>query len=404
MSALFREQAVQAAAGDQLGSVSFQEGNTSTVLTVVFLLVTVLVGVLIAFGSYTSSSTVLGVLVPDKGELRLKSTSAGTIGEVLVTQGQSVIAGQRLLVVESESPDPSGGSTSSKDLAAIAQVAQSERIRAESRRRQLQIEAESIRAAIHGSEAERVSLLKVQDSRRQQASASRKLLDRYESLRERKFITEPQYLQQELLALEHEVALEELEMQLLLLDGELESKKAALSAVGAKLVEADADLGAAHAQIEREAIQAVEDRVIVFRSPVDGVISLLTAREGQSVNGGEELLAVIPHESELQAVMRLPGKLAGRVKPGDILRVRYPDFDHQRFGYHQATIVDVSASPVAVENTAAELGAHYMVVASIPSQTVTSKEGTFKLAPGMIVEAEVLGESKKIWEWLIPNS
>jgi multidrug efflux pump subunit AcrA (membrane-fusion protein) len=57
---------------------------------------------LFAYGTYTKRANLQGYLVPTQGITRIHSSMAGRIGEVRVTEGQLVVAGDTLAVVLDE--------------------------------------------------------------------------------------------------------------------------------------------------------------------------------------------------------------------------------------------------------------------------------------------------------------
>lgn len=80
-----------------------------TVTAIVSIALIIIVGAFAYFGAYTRKATVTGLLMPERGMLRLSSSAAGFISEVRVTEGQVVEQGDVLFVVSGERLSSAGG-------------------------------------------------------------------------------------------------------------------------------------------------------------------------------------------------------------------------------------------------------------------------------------------------------
>ena len=96
---LFRPEALEAQRQQWLGRVQLVRPLALSVLTAGVLVVALALVAFLGLAQYTRKATALGVLVPDRGLIRLVPATAGTVLERHVVEGQSVRAGDVLFVI-----------------------------------------------------------------------------------------------------------------------------------------------------------------------------------------------------------------------------------------------------------------------------------------------------------------
>ena len=77
----------------------------------------------------------------------------------------------------------------------------------------------------------------------------------------------------------------------------------------------------------------------------------------------------------------------------------------RKFGQAPGTVLSVSEAPLAQADAAARAGARvepvYRVVVALRSQSVLAYGTPHRLLPGMEVEADVLLETRRLYEWAL---
>ena len=96
---LFRPEALEAQAQPWLGRVQLVRPLSLSLLTVGVLAALAAAIAFLTIAQYTRRATVPGVLVPDRGLIRLVPTAAGTVLERNVAEGQTVASGDVLFVL-----------------------------------------------------------------------------------------------------------------------------------------------------------------------------------------------------------------------------------------------------------------------------------------------------------------
>jgi membrane fusion protein len=115
------------------------------------------------------------------------------------------------------------------------------------------------------------------------------------------------------------------------------------------------------------------------------------------------MLAILPDDSRMQAVLFVPSQAAGFIRTGQEVRLRYDAFPHQRFGVHSGVVESVSRTML---NPGDEVGPlrlqipAYRVVASLDSESVMAHGESIPLQPDMTLQADVVRERMRIIEWI----
>jgi membrane fusion protein len=161
-----------------------------------------------------------------------------------------------------------------------------------------------------------------------------------------------------------------------------------------------AELERALAGNELEIIENDARRSALVTAPQPGTVTGLAAQVGQAVPLGAVLARIVPSEATLVAELFAPSRAVGFLAAGDEVRLRYAAFPYQKFGHSLGTVTAVSATTVAGDSTSGGEPL-YRVAVTLASQTVTAYGAPRRLLPGMAVEADVLLERRRVYEWVL---
>jgi membrane fusion protein len=366
------------------------------------LLTALALGAFLALAQYTRKTTANGVLVPDRGLIRLVPSAAATVVERHVAEGQGVRAGEVLFVLALERP-------------ALAADAQAQVRRSLDERRRSLADAALAQQALAGTQRmaidRRVAALEGELAQidievglqRQRLALAEQSLARLQALQGEQFISaaQVQTKSEEMLGLR--AAAQGLARQraaLLRQRAELEGERRALplvaSAAAGSLVR---DL----AQANRDAAEQDAEQRLVVRAPQSGTVSTVLAVPGQSVSPSSALATIVPQGAVLQAQLYAPSSAIGFVQPGQPVRLRFEAFPYQKFGQQPARVVQVSRTPLAASELAAlalpALGNGneplFRITVALEGEAVAQP-----LAAGMRLQADVLLERRRLIEWL----
>lgn len=399
---LFRPEAVDAQRQQWLGGVQLVRPLGLAWVTAGVVCVVVAFGVFLALAQYTRKTTANGVVVPDRGLIRLVPSAPGTVLERRVAEGQSVRAGDVLFVLAFERP-------------LLAADAQDQVRRSLDERRRSLAETARAQLALTGSqrtaldrrlaalEAELAQIDIEAGLQQQRLVMAEQALARLQALQADQFISaaQTQTKSEELLGLR--AAAQGLARQraaLLRERAELDGERRALPLVASA---AAGGLARDLAQANRDAAEQDAEQRLVVRAPQSGTVSTVLAEPGQSVSPASALATLVPEGAVLQAQLYAPSSAIGFVQPGQAVRLRFEAFPYQKFGQQPARVLQVSRTPLAANELSA-LALPALGNGSEPLFRITvGMDGppvATPLSAGMRLQADVLLERRRLIEWL----
>ena len=404
---LLRDEVLQARQGSGLGRVQLVRPLSLDLITVGVLLVTVAVALFLAWASYTRKATVEGALAPDLGLIRLVPAEAATVIERRVAEGQAVSAGDTLFVLALERPR----------LLANAQadvrrsLAERQRSLQDAARQQDTLTAAQVSALdrrLQALEAERAQVDREQALQQQRLALVQQAYNRLEALRNEQFISDAQVLakKEELLGLQ--ALVQSLDRQRAVLAREraqLEGERRSLPLLARNTQGGlERDLAA----LARESAEQDSERRLIVRAPQDGVLSAVLAEPGQAVSPASALASLVPKGAVLQAQLYAPSRAVGFVRAGQDVRLRLEAFPYQKFGQLQGRVVQVSRTPLATGELAAqalatgqaERSGEALFRITVALDAASAAQLPQPLVAGMRLQADVLLERRRLIEWL----
>jgi membrane fusion protein len=405
MTSLFRREAIEAHRQQWMGEVRLVRPVSMSVLVVLLIAVAIAVGAWLVLGEYTRKAHVRGVLVPDRGWIRLVTTQPATVAERRVTQGQTVRAGDVLFVLALDQQVGDGN--------AQQRVQRSLRARQESLSETLEARQRLSREQ-EAALAERVAGLRQEiaqigteiDLQRQRLVLSQQTLARLESLREERFVSTAQIntKSEEVLALRAQLVSLERQRSTLLRDAvALEGQRRELPLQERARA---GELQRAAQALAQESAENDAKHEMLIRAPQDGMLAAVLAEPGQSVSPDVALASLVPADARLQAHLYAPSSALGFIRPEQAVRLRVAAFPHQKFGHQAGSVLQVSSTPLqAGELAALPLAVKpdeplYRVTVSLEHQYVVAYGREQPLAAGMQLDADVMLERRRLVEWL----
>jgi membrane fusion protein len=402
---LFRPEAVEARRQQWLGDVRLMRPVSLSVLVVLLVAVALAVGSWLVLGEYTRKAHVRGVLVPDRGWIRLVSPQMATVSERRVTQGQMVHAGDLLFVLSLDQHTRDGG--------AQQRVQRSLRARQESlsdsleARQRLSREREAaFGQRLAALRQEIVQIDNETELQRQRLTLSQQALARLEALREDRFVSTAQIQSksEEVLSLRAQLVSLERQRSTLARDvATLEGQRRELP------LQERARAGELQRESQALAQESAENDArheILIRAPQDGTLAAVLAEPGQSVSPDIALASLVPAETRLQAHLYAPSSALGFIRPDQAVQLRVAAFPHQKFGHQVGRVDQVSSTPLqAGELAALPLAVKpdeplYKVTVTLERQTVLAYGREQPLAAGMQLDADVMLDRRRLVEWL----
>jgi hypothetical protein len=115
-----------------------------------------------------------------------------------------------------------------------------------------------------------------------------------------------------------------------------------------------------------------------------------------------------PKDGGLEAELLVPETLLASIPIGGEVLLRYPAYPHQRYGQYRGRVVQISRQPAPSAQTGPTTVASgraqsaYRATVALEHQRVRDEDGIQReLRPGLGVEADIVLEKHRLYEWLI---
>ena len=400
---LFRQEAIDAQREKLLGEVSLARPVPLWIFTAVAVAFAAGLVAFSVWGEYARRERVDGFLALDSGAARLLAPEAGLVAELLANEGDEVQAGQPLIRLSFERGTASGAT--SADL-----------VQREITERRTVIEREQQQARLLGAQQTAILRRKMDDLQREldqfdaeikaqqsRLASSRHEFQRAEELFKDKFYSESKLIEFRNNVLDQQVKLETAKRQRSSVERELSATRAELPTVEMKVQTQIDQLRRQLSELQQGSVQEEAKRENVIRAPLTGVLTNIAATRGEAVAADAPLAVVVPKGSGLHAQLLVPTRAIGFVQPGQEVVLRYDAFPFQRFGQYRGTVERVSRTVWSAGEKVGQATVKepvYRVDVRLDAQHVVSGDQKLSLRPGMSVNADILQEKRKVWEWV----
>ncbi|HEY8520075.1 MAG TPA: HlyD family efflux transporter periplasmic adaptor subunit [Gammaproteobacteria bacterium] len=404
---LFRLEALQAQRPRPYGRIVLVRPLSFSVLTAAAVAAAAAIAAFLVWGSYTRHVTLVGQLVPRGGVIKVHTYQLGTIVEKRVAEGSRVAEGDVLFVISSERFSGRGATqrTIGREL---ERQERSLREQIEKTRLLEATERESLERIAGALRSEADKLEGAIESQRQRGALAASALERYERLRAQGFLSEDQLLTQRDNHLQQQSLLKSLERELGAVRRELTDLENEARSLPLRYESRLAELERALAATRRELSESEARRLTVVTAPRGGIATAVLGEVGQVVDSTRPLLSIVPDGSTLEAQLFAPSRAMGFIEEGDRVLLRYEAYPYQRFGHHEGTVTAVSRAAVPANELLGHIGAIdpaagplYRVSVRLASQTITAYGESHRLQAGMTVQADVLQDRRRLYEWIL---
>ncbi|AZE23704.1 HlyD family secretion protein [Pseudomonas chlororaphis subsp. aureofaciens] len=408
---LFRREALDARQTNGLGDTVLVRPISFTVLTCLATALAVSVAAFFFFASYTKRSTISGQLVPVGGLVKVYVPQAGIVFETFVHEGQRVKRGEPLLTISSERY----GSDAEPVQAGISRQLEHRRdsLRGELEKvLRLQLdERDSLSNKVASLQRELAILARQADSQQRLVALSSDATQRYQGLMDKGYISVDQLQQRQAELLGQRQALQGLERERAALQQQLTERRNELAGLGARQANQQADIQRQLSALEQNLAESEAKRTLLVTAPETGIATAVLADIGQTVDSSRPLLSIVPADAPLQAELYAPSKSIGFIKPGDSVLIRYQAYPYQKFGQYQGRVRSISRTSVPFAELASMAGAVpglakdgeqlYRLQISLDKQMVTAYGQPRPLQSGMLLDADVLQDTRRLYEWVL---
>ena len=354
----------------------------------------------LSFASYSRIEVVSGTITPDAGIAPAVAARAGIVTEIAVKEGQLVAAGTPLATIRAEEEGATSQTPGALIEAAIARQDASLAMQINASLAAAEAQATQLAAQRAGLSAE-IDQLRVQrEAQARLIASAREDLVRATEVATRGFISKRDLQLREETLLSREQGMAQLDQALAAKRAALAENAQTIETVAAQARSQSASVEASRAQIAQQAASAAASRAYVLRAPVAGRVTALTARIGQPVSPGVQLLVVLPKRARLTAQLAVPSAAVGFIKPRQDVRLAIDAFPYSRFGTVRGKVRSVPLSAVTLPGPDGRTVAVYPVIVDINQTSISAYGNDEPLVPGMSLTARIVAEKQSLLEWL----
>lgn len=366
--------------------------------------------IFLIFGSYTNKTTVEGQLLPTMGVVRVYSSDIGTITHKFVEDGNFVKAGEPLFKL-STSRFGEKGNVQAK-LAAEANLKKTLALQELERLKRIhQNEQKNVHNNIHRLNNQLENIKQQITGQNRQIRLAEKTLNKNKFLASQGAVSQQDKMTAESHLLEQRSRLESLKREQNNAIRELDEQKITLSSLPERHKTELSQLNRAITEMNQEILDFDLKSEQTIRASKSGYISTINVDIGQQVEPSKLLLSIVPEQTELVANLYIPSKAVGFIKPKDKVVLRYQAYPYQKFGHATGEIISVARTALGKQELSG-LGIiftnptllnepAYLVKVKLEKQTIKAYGENKPLQIGMILEADILHERKKLYEWVL---
>lgn len=403
---LFRKEVLEARRTGWLGSISLTQPLRLWVLTAFASTAALAIVLFLVFGTYTRRSRVVGQLVPVQGMATVLAPATGIVSRVEIPEGGHARAGETIAVVTMPRATVADGDT----LAALEARLQRRTKGLHTTRSAQQEQLDAQASGLSGQRADaRRELKQIQTeiaTRQAQIRIARETLDRLRGLEEARYVSLLQIKQQETTVLALTGEMQALQRQLITARRLITQLDQAIRELPGQRLGSEATFQRDLALLEQEGLETQARSELAVTAPVAGVVAAQLFKPGQAVQANQPLMNVLPGDGRLEAELWVPSRAIGFIEPGDVVLLRYQAYPYQKFGHQTGKVARISRSALssgelwALNGNTQQGEPFYRVTVALARQAITAYGKPEPLKPGMLLEADILGEKRRLIEWV----
>jgi membrane fusion protein len=397
---LFRQEVLEHRADRLHGEVSIAVPVSWQLIGITLLAALAVAFAFLFTASYSRIETVAGEVVLDRGVASIMPSRAGIVAALPAREGQEVRRGDVLVQIRSEEDMASGRTAPRRIRDALQQ--QDRRLASQTALMMDAAVAEQSRltAQIRGLDQEIASLGTQIEQQRRLVEVAGNEFREVQGVAGKGFIS-----RRDLEA--RESALISRRQQLSQLEQARAAKRAALAEARRGILQAGATAQAQAAGVQSGRAELIQRLAEVetaegytLTSPIEGIVTAVTARLGQAATPQQPLMVVMPAHAIMRAELYVPTSAAGFLAVGQKVRVAVDAFPYQRFGAVDARIIQISSVPIPKAKPEGGAIPVYLVTAELAEPSVMAFGRKQPLLPGMTLSARIITEKQSLFEWL----
>jgi len=402
---LFRQQVLEKQVDRLRGDILLLPRFSHTAILTLLLIWVVAVFIWLTVGSYSRKESVTGWLEPVSGVAKVYAERSGIIKQVLIREGDRVIKGQPLIVVNGDRILADGKNLESillEEYESQKNLVNEQMERGDKIYRQ---QLYDIDQRIAASSEDLALLEKQMELQARHYALITEQVERYRLLKRNGHISSAEMdgvIAQEL---ELYVDRQELARSRVNLRNQIQQLERDRLLLPEEYANSSDQLRAHLSDLAQQIARLHGQRAYIIKATRAGVVSNLQVVEGHQAQTNIPLLSVIPEGHTLIAQLLVSVRSAGFLREGQSVKIRYDAFPYQKFGLYSGTVLEVSDSvilPDELHHVPIVVGEPvFKVTAKLAESTVNAYGQRFPLKPGMTLSADIQLSERSLLEWLL---
>lgn len=375
-----------------------------TVLTLLLLCLVITAAWFLASGEYRRKEVVAGIIVTDKGAVKIRAPANGVVEGVLFDQGERVGKGDSLLAFRSGRGSADGGLITEKLIAENRQQIAIIHSLTDNKNQTFPLGLKQLESELESLEIRKNQLLALLENKKAVTSLMSLKLERLDDLFGNRYVSQADYEAVRMESLEHENSVYQTRIELENNKRLIESARREKQLYKLEFSQQLADLETQLSELRKQNYQLQGEQLSFVVAPVSGTISIVYPRLGQSVIEQQPLISLLQDGSVFEAELYVPSRAVGFLEKGLQVRLSFDAFPFQKFGTLEAKVREISQSVLMPEDAQISKGMnepYYRVIASLEDSFINAYGEKIKLRPGMQIKANLVLESRNLIEWIL---
>ncbi|MEZ8297182.1 HlyD family secretion protein [Vibrio splendidus] len=405
---LYRPEFFEAQKQTNEGVILLNNSFNQNIYLLLSMLVFIAVVAFITMGEYTRRETLVGLVSPLGGMVKVQANDSGYVEKLFVKEGDRVESLTPLYEIKTERFDESGVGVKKRILASLESQYQLIIERRQQEEERVDFERQTLVEDIGRLDVETNILRNVLNLSKNELTLTKELVNKQKVLLKNNFISELDYQKQQLDLISKQSQVETHNLNLQRLQREKQSLVTNLNNLDINLSISLKDLDRQLEAMNQSKVEFLYQSDSQVRSPIKGIVASILAEEGHSVVNDQPLLILVPESEKAFVELYAPSRSIGFMKVGQKVRLRFDAFPYEKFGVQTGMITSVSKSSVAPEMIANrrliknnEVEGLYQIKVELSKPTITVYGREESLVSGMTVVGDIELDTRKIYEWIL---
>ncbi|MFS1492395.1 HlyD family secretion protein [Vibrio splendidus] len=405
---LYRPEFFEAQKQTNEGDILLNNSFNQNIYLLLSMLVFIAVVAFVTMGEYTRRETLVGLVSPLGGMVKVQANDSGYVERLFVKEGDRVESLTPLYEIKTERFDESGIGVKKRILESLENQYQLIIERRQQEEERVDFERQALVEDIVRLDVETNILRNVLNLSKNELALTKKLVNKQKVLLKNNFISELDYQKQQLDLISKQSQVETHNLNLQRLQREKQSLVTNLNNLDINLSISLKDLDRQLEAMTQSKVEFLYQSDSQVRSPIKGIVASILAEEGHSVVNDQPLLILVPESEKAFVELYAPSRSIGFMKVGQKVRLRFDAFPYEKFGVQTGMITSVSKSSVAPEMIANrrliknnEVEGLYQIKVELSKPTITVYGREESLVSGMTVVGDIELDTRKIYEWIL---